>query len=241
MTIYLYVKTHRKTGLKYLGKTKNDPFKYKGSGVYWLNHIKKHGYDVNTEIIKECVSKEEVKEFGIFYSKLWNIVESNEWANLKEESGDGFSEDDVKRIWENPNHHDKMSDLLTKRWDNPEFKSKQKELSSNRLLKKWNNSEYRSYMTNIINERCKDEEYRKRAKERSKKVWDNNEYREKHSGKNSPSYDHTIYNFIHKSGIQECCTRYELQIKYNLSQPTLSELVHGKAKSHKGWKLKDTL
>jgi hypothetical protein len=90
MTIYLYKKTHRVTGLKYLGKTTaKDPYKYQGSGVYWTNHIKKHGYDCDTEILKECSSKEELREFGLYYSNLWNVVESDEWANLREEKGDG--------------------------------------------------------------------------------------------------------------------------------------------------------
>ena len=91
MAIYLYKKTHRATGLKYLGKTVQDPYRYKGSGTWWLNHIKKYGYDVETEIIKECNSKEEVKFWGEHYSTLWNIVNSVEWANLKPESGDGGS------------------------------------------------------------------------------------------------------------------------------------------------------
>ena len=44
MTIYLYVKQHSITGLKYFGKTtKIDPFLYKGSGKYWQRHIKKYG------------------------------------------------------------------------------------------------------------------------------------------------------------------------------------------------------
>lgn len=90
MTIYyLYVKTHRITGLKYLGKTKQDPYKYKGSGVYWTSHIKKHGYLVDTEIIAECDSNESIKTQGEYYSNLWNIVDSPLWANLKIESGDG--------------------------------------------------------------------------------------------------------------------------------------------------------
>lgn len=90
MTIYLYVKTHNKTGLKYLGKTTaRDPHKYQGSGVHWTRHINKHGYDVDTEVIKICHSKEELKEWGSYYSKLWNVVESRDWANLKEEKGDG--------------------------------------------------------------------------------------------------------------------------------------------------------
>jgi hypothetical protein len=90
MTIYyLYIKTHNKTGLKYLGKTIRDPYQYKGSGKRWSAHIKKHGYDVTTEILRECASNEEIKEWGLYYSKLWNIVDSLEWANLKLEEGDG--------------------------------------------------------------------------------------------------------------------------------------------------------
>jgi hypothetical protein len=103
MTIYLYVKTHNKTGLKYLGKTiKQDPHKYTGSGKYWLRHLDQHGYDYTTEIIRECRTEEELIHWGMYYSKLWNVVTSNNWANLKEEAGDGGSpgEETRKRISE---------------------------------------------------------------------------------------------------------------------------------------------
>jgi hypothetical protein len=104
MTIYiLYVKTHNKTGLKYLGQTTSkDPHKYSGSGVYWKLHLNKHGYDYTTEILHRCQSKEELKQHGLYYSNLWNIVESNNWANLKEENGNGGrqSEEVRKRIGE---------------------------------------------------------------------------------------------------------------------------------------------
>lgn len=86
---YLYKKTHNKTGLNYLGYTKSNPFDYLGSGTHWVRHISKYGNDVSTEILRECDTKEEVKKFGIYYSKLWNIVDSEEWANLKEETSDG--------------------------------------------------------------------------------------------------------------------------------------------------------
>lgn len=90
MTIYLYVKTHTKTGLKYIGMTSNkNPHSYPGSGIYWKNHLRKHGHEFKTEILKECKNKDEIKEWGLYYSKLWNIVESKDWANLKEEQGDG--------------------------------------------------------------------------------------------------------------------------------------------------------
>lgn len=45
---FLYEKIHNKTGLKYFGKTTQNPYTYQGSGKRWKNHIKKHGYDVTT-------------------------------------------------------------------------------------------------------------------------------------------------------------------------------------------------
>ena len=98
MTIYLYVKTHNKTGLKYLGQTTStNPHSYPGSGVYWKSHLKKHGADYSTIILKECQNREELKEWGLYYSELWNIVESDTWANLKVEQGDGGRQSDEVR------------------------------------------------------------------------------------------------------------------------------------------------
>ena len=90
MVIYIYVKTHLDTGLKYLGKTNNpNPHTYKGSGLRWMRHIEKHGYNVKTEILRECYTNDEVREWGLYYSNLLNVVESDEWANIKPESGNG--------------------------------------------------------------------------------------------------------------------------------------------------------
>lgn len=85
------IKKCMNTGLKYLCKTsgKKDPCLYTGSGVRWLNHIKKHNSYIITCIIGEYHTKEELKEAGLYYSKLYNVVESNDWANLTEEKGDG--------------------------------------------------------------------------------------------------------------------------------------------------------
>jgi hypothetical protein len=91
MTIYyLYIKTHKITGLKYLGQTsKQDPHMYLGSGIDWKIHLKNHGKDHTTEIIRECLSKQELTKCGRYYSTLWNIVESKEWANRIPETGGG--------------------------------------------------------------------------------------------------------------------------------------------------------
>lgn len=86
--IYLYLKTHNKTGLKYLGKTESkNPYKYRGSGKYWKHHIEKHGYDVTTQILLVTEDKNELKETGLFFSRLWNVVKSDDFANLKLEDG----------------------------------------------------------------------------------------------------------------------------------------------------------
>lgn len=85
---YLYKKTHE-TGLKYLGITKQDPYTYRGSGTRWNNLLRKHGNKVDTEILYETTDKEKLKQKGIHFSLLWDIVKSPEWANLKIEEGDG--------------------------------------------------------------------------------------------------------------------------------------------------------
>ena len=84
---YLYIKTHRVTGLKYFGfTTKNNVHKYKGSGKHWLRHIKKHGYDVDTEIVGVFENIDDGEIFALKFSEENNIVESKEWANLQKEN-----------------------------------------------------------------------------------------------------------------------------------------------------------
>lgn len=79
------------TGLKYLCKTsgKKDPYLYKGSGIRWINHIKKHKSYIITCIIGQYSTKEELVNAGLYYSRLYNVVQDYTWANLTEEKGDG--------------------------------------------------------------------------------------------------------------------------------------------------------
>lgn len=84
---YLYIKTHNITGLKYFGKTINDPYKYCGSGKRWLNHIRKHGYHITTEILGYYTNKEECISAALHFSVINNISSSDEWANIIPENG----------------------------------------------------------------------------------------------------------------------------------------------------------
>ena len=78
--MYIYIKTHNKTGLKYFGKTckktSADVIKYRGSGTYWKNHIKKHGNDITTSIVFYFGEdeREECEQYCLSFSKINNIV-----------------------------------------------------------------------------------------------------------------------------------------------------------------------
>lgn len=88
MTIYLYIKCHTKTGLKYFGKTIKNPYEYQGSGVYWNRHLDVHGRDeVQTLNVWEFNNQKDCTDFALNFSKTNNIVKSTEWANLMEENG----------------------------------------------------------------------------------------------------------------------------------------------------------
>lgn len=91
--IYLMAKQHNVTGLKYLCKKEtNDKttcFSYLGSGKRWLNHLGRHGSNIHTEILFETEDKGLFREVAGICSRMFNVVDSNEWANLVEETGSG--------------------------------------------------------------------------------------------------------------------------------------------------------
>lgn len=89
------IKQIDQTGMKYLCKrkqSKKDPedhIKYKGSGVLWRRILNKHSeYTISTTVLG-LFTHQELKSMGLYYSELYNIVESAEWANLINEVGDG--------------------------------------------------------------------------------------------------------------------------------------------------------
>lgn len=86
------IKTHNLTGLKYLCYTRSSGAyydNYKGSGKIWKRHIKKYGDDIKTELLFETDDFQKFKDYAIETSIKLDIVNSNDWANLKIEEGDG--------------------------------------------------------------------------------------------------------------------------------------------------------
>ena len=86
--VHLYVKTHRVTGLKYFGRTVEDPYSYRGSGAYWTRHLERYGDAVDTQVIGTFFDASELRAAAMSFSSEHNIAASTEWANLLPEDGD---------------------------------------------------------------------------------------------------------------------------------------------------------
>lgn len=94
---YLMIKKHVVTGLMYLCKTASKkaqtdplyPYQYKGSGIRWRRHLKKHGDCIITCVIGVYETVDELVRWGKYYSDVFEVVSSPNWANLTEEKGDG--------------------------------------------------------------------------------------------------------------------------------------------------------
>jgi hypothetical protein len=213
---YLYQKTHNLTGLKYLGQTqKKDPYMYTGSGKYWRLHLSKHGYDVTTEILRECESMQEIEEWGKYYSILWNVVQSNEWANLKPESGGhGWTPKygSEHNLYDHTTYHFIHDTSIERKCTRQEL-IKEFELNPGNI--------HSLIHSNWIT-------YNGWRLYKNKDV----DYKE---FKSKLHRDPTIYHFVHVDGIEEKCTQYDLRMKYKLGQAHTAELARGARKSYKGW------
>lgn len=159
MAIYLLVKEHVDTGLKYLCKRVASSFseceKYKGSGTYWKRHLKEHGSNIKTTCLFVTEDKDEFRKVAKKYSKEFNVAHSKEWANLCDEEGQGGDTIVDKKL-----HGEKSK----KNWKNPIFREK--------LLK--------HLSTHIVNIRPK---ANKSAKEKLTGVPKTEEHKQKMRGK----------------------------------------------------------
>ena len=217
----LYVKTHNVTGLKYLGQTsKSDPHRYAGSGKYWLRHLKKHGNDWTTEILCESENKQTINEMGIYYSNLWKVVENNNWANLKPESGDGAAFG-IYNPMKNPLVFEKQQTIIK----SPAIKEKHRLAiieAMNRpgviakLKAQRNTPEYKARLKNTLH---------------------TPEITKNRFGEKNPNFDPILYEFKHNSGEKFTGTRFDFDQKYKLTSGSVSRLLNGKYKSTQGWRL----
>ena len=206
MTIYLYKKTHTITGLKYLGKTvRKDPHKYTGSGTRWLNHLRKHGFSYTTEILRECETKQEAREWGLFYSNLWNVVDNPEWANIIPEQCDGCTLTGEKNGMFGRNHSE----------------SSRKKISQQKL------GQFKGQTYEQIYGEEKAFDLKKQRSESAKNK-DN-------SFKNNPRFDGNEYTFFNlKTGEMLVCSRFVFIQTKNINKGGTSEMIN-KGIIYKDW------
>jgi hypothetical protein len=161
----------------------------------------------------------EIEKWGKYYSTLWDVVRSKEWANLKPESGGhgwtphygpdhpGYDHTNYHFI-----HESGTERICTRQEFIKEFNVSPGNIHT-LLHGNWIvYNGWRLYKN-------KDVDYK--------------EYK----SKTSSNYDHTVYHFIHSDEGEEYCTQWELRKKYALGQGHTSALARGDRKSYKGWRL----
>lgn len=123
----LMMKTHNKTGLRYLCITKRSDWKsYSGSGVRWKKHLKAHGYDFSTDLLFESDDYELFVLVCRDASDFFDVVNSDDFANLCHEYGydntSFIASSNFVTYWENLPESEKLeiysrrSDTLKERY-----------------------------------------------------------------------------------------------------------------------------
>lgn len=246
---YLYIKTHNITGLKYLGQTtKQDPLSYKGSGKDWVEHLKRYGVDIHTDIIMACISKKELNFYGRYYSTLYKVTTSVDdygnriWANCIPETGGGSGEHNKgRKRTEKQKAYIRQNTPRRYGKDHPGYDDVEYEwqhektgeiikLTRQDFIKKFNVS-----AGNV----CEHINGNKRVVSGWQVMGGKNHkprIKRNQFGNKSPRYDHTVYCWQNnKTGVIEYLTRHDLITKYKLHAGSICYVVAGKRANHNGW------
>lgn len=244
--LYLMIKTHSITGLKYLCKKvttcDSKAISYLGSGTRWNNHLKVHGKQITTQIIlKYELSKlDEFSNLCIEYSNKYDIVNNDEWANLIIETGKPGTKIGEycgsKGTFFGKKHTDETKKKISDANFGDNNVMRRNKIALENMIKTKNTSEYKEKQRLIsieINSRPEVKEKIKQSK----------------IGINNPSADKNTYTLKHKVlGHIIVGTRFDLvkQMKsLNIDNPIISVLTTGDigyflkknraVKSVKGW------
>lgn len=141
----LYIKQCSHCHLKYFGKSsQKDLHNYRGSGIYWTKHLDRHNASSKHLWNSEWYYDTSIIRFAKKFSAINNIVESNEWANLRIE--DGMDGGDTSQT---PNFIKSLSSRPSKRglsYDQIYGPEKAKQLRHKRSIsnsKRWQNEAFR--------------------------------------------------------------------------------------------------
>lgn len=155
----LYIKQCPHCGLKYFGKTTKENVKeYKGSGVRWTRHLKKHKVESVHLWNSDWYYDKSIARFALKFSRINKIVESKNWANLKDE--DGLAGGDA-----GTSGRKKISDKLNcPIWKSTKGKQRstnhKKTISNPEWLEKIGNNKYDQH-SKVIKEKMNDPSWKK--------------------------------------------------------------------------------
>jgi len=131
---FLYIKQHTVTGLLYFGKTTKNPEKYRGSGKYWLRHLKAHGNIVSTVWYCLYLDEETCLNTAILLSEINDIVASDCWANLIAEDGCcGAAKGHVNYFKPTAEQLAIISQRTKALWADPDFRAKMIQIQKDRF------------------------------------------------------------------------------------------------------------
>lgn len=143
----LLVMTHNVTGKKYFCKTAllKRINHYKGSGIHWKRHLKKHGNDITVGVFGFYVDMDRCVNAALKFSKDNNIVESDEWLNYMDEDGltgwpcgennPKFGKPNQYKGKKRPDISAKMTGELNPNWGKPSKLRGRKNLGASLALK----------------------------------------------------------------------------------------------------------
>jgi len=239
---HLYIK-ETKCGLRYLGITKRNPYKYKGSGKYWVKYLKSNNInsgDIYTNVIFSGEDNEYFYELCEFVSDELDIVNSRSFANLIIESGRSLvvstpEISEAKRVkmknrWKDKNYRSSMTGknhpmygverLDTKERNIERFKNKEeREKISESSKRLWSDKKHREKMSNLFsgdNNPAKRKDVAKKISETKKRKFKSGELISSRI-KTCMSPSGKIYKSVKEASIDTCLPYYNVQ-RYCLKQ-----------------------
>lgn len=158
----IYLHTNLINGKIYVGQTCQNPeTRYGSNGIgyracpYFYNSIQKYGWDnFKHDILMSNLPKEKADELEKAFITLLDSRNPEKGYNIFE-GANGFTSEFSKKLWENSEYKQRISD------GNKE---------------KWADEEYHKQRSALYKEQWKDADKRKRRSEQAKKRWANEEF-----------------------------------------------------------------
>ena len=177
---YIYLHRRNDTGeVFYVGKgTGGRATDGRSRNPHWQNVVNKAGYTV--EIIAKGLTDDEA-----YWAEPLLIEAHGGVENLTNMSdgGEGFSSEESKALWQDPEYREKISKAMKEQWQDPAFREKISKFQKERKIEQWKDPEYRDKHSKAVKELWQDPDHREKVSKKisktSKELWQDPAHREK--------------------------------------------------------------